>query len=53
MAKPNYKFAKRQRDLEKKKKRDAKRLRKTGLPAADPQAKNESPPANDGSSGPG
>lgn len=30
MAKPNYKFEKRQRDLAKKKKRDAKRLRKTG-----------------------
>lgn len=30
MAKPNYAFEKRQRDLAKKKKKDEKRLRKTG-----------------------
>jgi hypothetical protein len=37
MAKPNYAFAKRQRDLAKKKKKEAKRLRKAGNVA------NESP----------
>ena len=30
MAKPNYAFAKRQRDLAKKQKKEEKRLRKTG-----------------------
>ncbi|MFU8896826.1 MAG: hypothetical protein ACNA8J_10600 [Gammaproteobacteria bacterium] len=41
MAKPNYAFAKRQRDLAKKKKKEDKRLRKAGGPddsAAEPQA---------------
>ena len=42
MAKPNYAFAKRQRDLAKKQKKEEKKLRKTGPgteggdPAADP-----------------
>jgi hypothetical protein len=36
MAKPNYAFAKRQRDLAKKQKKEEKRLRKT--------AANETPP---------
>lgn len=40
MAKPNYAFAKRQRDLAKKQKKEEKRLRKTG--AAEP---SEAPPA--------
>lgn len=35
MAKPNYAFAKRQRDLAKKKKKEEKRLRKTGGSDAD------------------
>lgn len=41
MAKPNYAFAKRQRDLAKKKKKEEKRLRKVGGPddsAAEPEA---------------
>ena len=41
MAKPNYQFAKRQRDLAKKKKRDAKRLRKIGTP---PELPPQNPP---------
>jgi hypothetical protein len=40
MAKPNYAFAKRQRDLAKKQKKEEKRLRKTG-----PVDPNETPPA--------
>ena len=32
MAKPNYSFAKRQRDLAKKQKKEEKRLRKAGTP---------------------
>jgi len=45
MAKPNYAFAKRQRDLAKKLKKEEKRLRKSGTnpnPAPDVQ-----PPASD------
>jgi hypothetical protein len=42
MAKPNYAFAKRQRDLAKKKKKEEKRLRKAG-PGDDAPA--EAPPA--------
>jgi hypothetical protein len=37
MAKPNYAFAKRQRDIAKKQKREEKRLRKTGTTANQPQ----------------
>jgi hypothetical protein len=40
MAKPNYQFDKRQRDLAKKKKQDAKRLKKL--------AKNEKKPEGEG-----
>lgn len=43
MAKPNYAFAKRQRDLAKKKKKEEKRLRKAGGPddsAAESQAES-------------
>ena len=36
MAKPNYSFEKRQRDLAKKAKKEEKRLRKAGTPA-DPE----------------
>ena len=32
MAKPNYQFAKRQRDLAKKQKKEEKRLKKAGTP---------------------
>jgi hypothetical protein len=41
MAKPNYAFAKRQRDLAKKKKKEDKRLRKAG---PDDDASAEAPP---------
>jgi hypothetical protein len=41
MAKPNYAFAKRQRDLAKKQKKEEKRLRKTGTNETPPQ---EGPP---------
>ena len=37
MAKPNYAFAKRQRDLAKKQKKEEKRLRKAGTTDAPPQ----------------
>ncbi|MEA3275688.1 MAG: hypothetical protein U9Q81_10455 [Pseudomonadota bacterium] len=43
MAKPNYAFEKRQRDLAKKKKKEEKRLRKTG--ATDNQPQEVTPPA--------
>jgi hypothetical protein len=50
MAKPNYAFAKRQRDLAKKKKKEEKRLRKAG--SSDEPARDEPPaPTGDGSSG--
>jgi len=38
MAKPNYAFARRQRDLAKKQKQEEKRRRKTGASDTDPQA---------------
>lgn len=47
MAKPNYAFAKRQRDLAKKKKKEEKRLRKTG--GSDDAAAEPQPDAPDGS----
>jgi hypothetical protein len=37
MAKPNYAFAKRQRDLAKKQKKEEKRLRKTGTSDTQPE----------------
>ena len=43
MAKPNYAFAKRQRDLAKKQKKEEKRLRKTGGP--DEPSTDATPPA--------
>jgi len=46
MAKPNYAFAKRQRDLAKKQKKEEKRLRKTGTNADQPQDV-ASPPSGD------
>jgi hypothetical protein len=41
MVKPNYAFAKRQRDLAKRQKKEEKRLRKTGTSETPPQ---EAPP---------
>jgi len=38
MAKPNYAFARRQRDLAKKQKQEEKRRRKAGAPEAGPEA---------------
>lgn len=43
MAKPNYAFAKRQRDIAKKMKKEEKRLRKTASTETPPQ--DASPPA--------
>lgn len=49
MAKPNYSFEKRQRDLAKKAKKEEKRLRKAGGPATpdgtEPQDPAAAPPA--------
>jgi hypothetical protein len=47
MAKPNYAFAKRQRDLAKKQKKEEKRLRKTGANATQPQEVQPPPPGDD------
>lgn len=47
MAKPNYAFAKRQRDLAKKKKKEEKRLRKAG--AAEESPAETKPEPDDGS----
>ena len=44
MAKPNYAFEKRQRDLEKKRKQEEKRLRKT-VEKSDSDASNSDDPA--------
>ena len=46
MAKPNYAFAKRQRDLAKKQKKEEKRLRKVGSPDEASQD-TPTPPAGD------
>ncbi len=45
MAKPNYSFEKRQRDLAKKAKKEEKRLRKAGTPANPDSAENPEPAA--------
>ena len=42
MARPNYSFKKRQREIAKKKKREEKRKRKLGITDGEPQ---ETPPA--------
>ena len=51
MAKPNYEFAKRQRDLAKKRKKEEKKLRKAGTaetPGAEGDAEAAAPaPADD------
>ena len=44
MAKPNYSFEKRQRDLAKKAKKEEKRLRKAGAPAG-PEGTETTEPA--------
>ena len=48
MAKPNYQFEKRQRDLAKKKKQDEKRQRK--LDKKDVASEDNAPPPEDGNS---
>lgn len=45
MAKPNYSFEKRQRDLAKKAKKEEKRLRKAGSPANPEGSENPEPAA--------
>jgi hypothetical protein len=45
MAKPNYAFAKRQRDLAKKQKKEEKRLKKTG--PSDKPSEGDQPAATD------
>jgi hypothetical protein len=50
LAKPNYEFAKRQRDLAKKRKKEEKKLRKAGTaegPATDADAEAAAPPPAD------
>ena len=47
MAKPNYAFAKRQKDLAKKQKKEEKRLRKTGTSETQPREAQQLP-LNDG-----
>jgi hypothetical protein len=44
MAKPNYAFAKRQRDLAKKNKKEEKRLKKAGTPDTPDTPPQEVPP---------
>lgn len=47
MPKPNYAFAKRQRDLAKKQKKEEKRLRKAGTDGNKPQDVPSPPPGED------
>jgi len=47
MAKPNYAFAKRQRDLAKKQAKEEKRQRKTGAGDNPPQEVQPQPPSED------
>jgi hypothetical protein len=47
MAKPNYAFEKRQRDLAKKQKKEEKLKRKTGPDDAQPQDPEALPPSGD------
>lgn len=47
MAKPNYAFAKRQRDLAKKNKKEEKRLKKTGANETKPQEIQPQPAGDD------
>ena len=48
MAKANYKFDKRQRDLAKQKKRDEKLAKKAAKKAAEATAEEGTPPPSDG-----
>jgi hypothetical protein len=48
MAKPNYAFAKRQRDLAKKQKKEEKLKRKTGTDDTQPGAQSPTQPPVDG-----
>lgn len=48
MAKANYKFDKRQRDLAKQKKRDEKLAKKAAKKAADAATEEGAPPPSDG-----
>jgi hypothetical protein len=48
MAKPNYAFAKRQRDLAKKKKKEEKRLRKAEAKASEAQDDQALPTGDEG-----
>ena len=48
MAKPNYAFAKRQRDLAKKQKKEEKRLKKAATPEDTPSQDVQPPAAGDG-----
>ena len=45
MAKPNYQYEKRQKDLAKKKKQEEKRLRKLSKNVAEPKPDEAPPPA--------
>ncbi|KAF0190827.1 MAG: hypothetical protein FD165_2385 [Gammaproteobacteria bacterium] len=47
MAKPNYQFEKRQRDIAKKKKKEEKRLRKAGTPGEQPPEGAPQPPVEE------
>jgi hypothetical protein len=46
MAKPNYAFAKRQKEIAKKKKKEEKRMQRTGVDDSQPQD-DQPVPAND------
>ena len=46
MAKTNYSFEKRQRDLAKKRKKEEKRLRKLGTPSEPPAEDSPQPPVD-------
>jgi hypothetical protein len=47
MAKPNYAFAKRQKELAKRQKQEEKRRRKTGTQGKEPQETPAQPPDHD------
>lgn len=48
MAKPNYAFAKRQRDLAKKQKKDEKKMKKTAVEGGEPHAGEDGVAGSDG-----
>jgi len=51
MAKPNYAFAKRQRDLAKKQKKDEKKMKKTAAEGGVPQTDEDQVAGGDGEAG--